>query len=344
MRSYWLVVGLLVACGSGEDDRRPAMPAQGGAGASGGSRSPAGSPSQLDAGQAGQADDDGGEGGGAAEGGAGNAGNAGEPPIIYEMGGMPQNMPGLCDPGMKLGAAEPQALAVPGATLLAMTADERSVAFTTGGTDNLVLYVAERASPADDFVELQVTVPDGYSAASGVSLASDALALVLTRADRSGFAELTRTERSEPFGATADEARFAKINALKPMSGHSVGWPVLSSDGNNLYFVSYFGQAWVKQSELGADEVFDIGREIDEFTLGGPSGEHKLLSGLASDQRAIFFADEASQHAMALFRSRPGAPFYDPLDLGERQGAVPNEDCTRIYSTVDGELVFQAKE
>lgn len=338
MRSSWFVVGLVIACSSGEDDRHPAMPGQGGVGASGGMRSKAGSASQADAGHAGQDD----VGGGAA--GEGGAGNAGEPPITYEMGGLPQNMPGLCDPAMKLGAAELQELAVPGATLLAMTADERSLAFTTGSADNLVLYVADRASPEDDFVELQVTIPDGYSAASGVSLSNDARTLVLTRADHSGFAELTRMAPTALFGVDPNEARFAKINALKPMSGHSVGWPVLSSDGKSLYFVSYFGQAWVKQSELGSDDVFDIGQEIDEFTLGGPSGEYKLISGLARDQRAIFFADEATKHAMALFRSRPGAPFYDPLDLGERQGAAPNADCTRVYSTVEGELVFQTKE
>lgn len=337
MRSSWLVVALLVACGSGEDDRHPAMPAQGGVAATGGKGSIAGSP-EPDAGHAGQSDTEGGAGG------EGGAGSAGEPPIIYEMGGVPQNMPGLCDPSMKLGAAEPQTLAVPGATLVAMTPDELSVAFTTGDVASLLLYVADRASLQDDFVELQVAIPQGYSAKSGVSLSKNGQSLILTRADSSGFAELTRAERGAAFGVDPSEARFAKINALKPMSGHSVGWPVLSSDGKSLYFVSYFGQSWVKQSELGADDTFTIGTEIDEFTLGGKAGQYKLISGLATDQRAIFFVDEATKHAMALFRSRPGAPFYDPLDLGERQGAAPNEDCTRVYSTVDGGLVFQARE
>jgi hypothetical protein len=331
-------VGLFVACGSGEDDRRPAMPAPGGVSALGGTRAEAGSPAQPDAGQAGQNDAAGGAGG------EGGVGNAGAPPIIYEMGGVPQNMPGICDPSMKLGAAEPQTLGFPGATLLAMTPDELSVAVTTGNADSLLLYVADRASLQDDFVELQVSIPEGYSAKSGVSLSKNGQSLILTRADGSGFAELTRAERGTAFGVDASEARFTKINALKPMSGHSVGWPVLSSDGKTLYFVSYFGNSWVKQSELGADEIFAIGTEIDEFTLGGETGEYKLITGLATDQRAIFFVDEATKHALALFRSRPGAPFYDPLDLGERQGVAPNEDCTRVYSTVDGSLVFQATQ
>jgi hypothetical protein len=47
---------------------------------------------------------------------------------------------------------------------------------------------------------------------------------------------------------------------------------------------------------------------------------------------------------MALFRSRPDAPFYEPIDLGARRGAAPNADCTRLYSSVDGELVAQDVE
>jgi hypothetical protein len=342
MRSSWLVVGLFVACGGGEDDRHPAMPAAGGVNATGGTPSEAGSSFQPDAGQAGEIDAGGGVGG---EGeGEGGVGTGGEPPIIYEMGGLPQNMPGVCDPAMKLGEPESRDVGVPGATLLALTPDELGVAFTTGAEPSLTLYVADRASLQYDFVELQVSIPDGYHASTGVSLSSDGLALVLVRDDNSGFAELTRQARNEAFGTAPSEARFAKINALKPMSGRSVGWPVLSSDGRALYFVSYFGQAWVKQSELGADGTFSIGVEIDEFTLGGKAGQYKLISGLATDQRAIFFVDEATQHAMALFRSRPGSPFYEPLDLGARQGVAPNEDCTRIYSTVDGNLVYQATQ
>jgi hypothetical protein len=331
----------LVACSGGKDDRHPALPASGGVSATGGTPSRAGSSSPSNAGQSGESDPGGGDGG---VGGEGEGGSAGEPPIIYEMGGLPQNTPGLCDPAMKLGEPEPQELGVPGATLLALTPDEFVVAFTTGPAPSPVLYVADRASLQDDFVELQVSIPDGYHARTGVSLSSDGLALVLVRDGNSGFAEVTRQARGEAFGAQPSEARFAKINALKPMSGRSVGWPVLSSDRKALYFVSYFGQAWVEQSQLETDGTFSIGVEIDEFTLGGKEGQYKLISGLASDQRAIFFVDEATEHAMALFRSRPGAPFYEPLDLGERQGVAPNEDCTRIYSTVDGELVYQPKQ
>jgi hypothetical protein len=169
------------------------------------------------------------------------------------------------------------------------------------------------------------------------------LGLILPRADGSGFGELAREARASAFGVEPSESRFAKINALKPMSGRSVGFPVLSNDGTSLYYVSYESDALVYQSTLGAD-TFDIGKAIDEFTLGGASGKFKLITGLASDQRAIFFLDEATQHASVLFRSRAEAPFYEPLDLGERQGAAPNADCSRVYSTVEGSLVYQERE
>jgi hypothetical protein len=127
------------------------------------------------------------------------------------------------------------------------------------------------------------------------------------------------------------------------MSGRSVGFPVLSSDGKHLYFLSYFGQGLVNVSTLGDDGAFDFGTTIDEYTLGGAAGAYKLPTGLSADERAIFFFDEATEHMTALFRSRAGAPFYDPLDLGERRGAIPNLDCSRVYSSDGGELVLQAR-
>src|SRR5690348_1340389 len=111
MRSLCLILGLVVACGSGDDDRHPAMPDAGGSSAAGGTRARAGSSSTPEAGQGGEAIEQAGADAG------GEGGSAGEPPIIYEMGGLPQNMPGLCDPAMKLGDDQAQVLAVPGATL-----------------------------------------------------------------------------------------------------------------------------------------------------------------------------------------------------------------------------------
>jgi hypothetical protein len=332
MRSFWLALGLVVACGGGEDERHPAAPEQGGTSSKAGSGPRSGSASKPEAGQAGEAEP---EGGAQGEGGA-----AGEPPIIYEMGGLPQNMPGICDPLLELGEPQAQDVGVSGATLLAMSSDELSVAFTTGADDTLALHVADRASVDAGFGELTVGLPEGYQAAKGVALSGDGRKLVIVREDGSGFAELSRSGRGVAFGVEPDEARFAKINALRPMSGASVGWPVLSADGQALYFVSYFGQAHVRQCKLEAG-VFSIGQPIDEFTLGGEAGKYKLLSGISEDQRAIFFFDEATSHATALFRSAPDAPFYEPLDLGERQGAAPNKDCSRIYSSVGSGIVFQ---
>lgn len=334
MRSFWLALGLVVACGGGEDERHPAAPEQGGTPSKGGSSGISGSKSKPEAGQAGETEPGGG--------GQGEGGAAGEPPIIYEMGGLPQNMPGVCDPSMELGEPEAQDVGLPGATLLAMTSDELSVAFTTGADDSLVLHVGDRASVSAEFTEQTVSVPDGYQAATGVSLSGDGRKLVIVRDDDSGFAELLRSTRAAAFGVEPDETRFVKINALNPMSGSSVGWPVLSNDGTALYYVSYFGQALVTQSKLEGNE-YSAGKPIDEFTLGGDLGKYKLISGISDDQRAIFFFDEDTGHAMALFRSRPGAdiPFYDPVDLGERRGVAPNKDCSRVYSSVDAGVVLQ---
>lgn len=337
------------ACGGGDDGRAP--PVQGGdddddtAGASstagknsaGGKSSTAGSGMQSDAGQGS------GGGGGSASGDRGQQGGAAGDGIDYETAGTPAMLPGVCDADLMLGSEQPLELTtdVSAPRLLSMTPDELSIAFLTTGAPDPVLYVADRASTEEEFAPLEVTLPEGYEAESGVSLAADGRRLILVRADHAGFGAISRAARGQAFGVTVDTAPFAFINSAKPMSGRDLGWPVLSSDGGTLYFLSYFGQGLVVQSTKGQDGVFDLGKEIDEYTLGGSEGEYKYINGISTDQRAMFYLDEASGHAMAIFRSRPGGPFYDPVDLGERQGVVPNGDCNRAYSSADGALVIQ---
>ncbi|RYZ02371.1 MAG: hypothetical protein EOO73_32215 [Myxococcales bacterium] len=335
---------LVAASACGSDDERPLPSVEGGSGSSssGGksSRAGSGSGSQPEVGgepssEAGGAVGLGGEGGG----GGGDG-------IVYETAGAPTFIPGLCDPQMMPGKSTALELEPPlaGATLLATTPDELSVALAAGDDPELRLYVGDRASADDPFEVQEIALPPGYEAASGVALSSDALILVLVLADHSGFGAISRPERGEPFSTDANVTAFTRLNGQKAMSGRSLGWPVLASDGGTLYFLSYFGQGLVVQSTRGSDGRFDLGSEIDEFTLGGGEGAYKRIHSVSADQRAIFFFDEATQHSMALFRSRPNAPFYEPLDLGDRRGAAPNADCSRLYSSVDGALVAQALE
>jgi hypothetical protein len=337
MRTVWFGFVLGVACSGGNDRNHPA-PASGGSSAGGTHVTlPVGGSKTGDAGAAGES---GGLGGAS----SGGAADGGAPEMLETAGAPPEAPPGVCAPDMTFGVDVAEDVGAESPTLLSMTSDELCVAFTTGSGDSLTLHVADRASTQPDFAQATVTLPDGFEAASGVSLSADGLQLILVMSDHSGFGQLERAARGQVFQGEADVTAFAKLNALKPMSGRSLGWPVVSADGNSLYFVSYFGQALAVQSRRGQDGVFDIGTEIDEFTLGGPAGEYKLLNGLASDERAIFYFDQATNHAMALFRSRPDAPFYNPLDLGARRGVVPNADCTRLYSSIDGQVVVQASK
>ncbi len=333
MRKAWSVVVLLVACSGGEDDRPAAPDVEAGA-SSGGTRSTAGSSSVPEAGAE--------PGSGGAETGDAGQGGAGGDGLVYETAGAPPQAPaGACDPLMMPGDDQAQSVGVSGVKLLSMTPDERSVVFSAAGG---ALHVADRSAANQTFTALEVTLPEGYYADTGAALSADGLSLIVVRDDGSGLGELKRTARGQAFGAEADTTRFALINGLQGTTGRSVGWPVLSSDGKELYYLSYFGQALVVQSSASQSGEFAYGAEIDEFTLGGADGEYKLLSGISADQRAIFFFDEATGHSMALFRSRPGAPFYDPVDLGEREGIAPNESCNRLYSSVAGSLVFQATD
>lgn len=338
MRSVWLGLAMAVACGGGGNDRAPAMPAEGGSTSTGGKK-PAVTAGNTSS-HAGAAGEDTARGG-ASDGGANDGGTG----LVLQIGGAPEQAPpGVCGPEMMLGADSAEDVGVAAVTLLAMTSDELSVAFTTGNAGSLVLHVADRASTTDEFAAADVTVPEGFDAESGVSLSSDARKLILVTSDHSGFGELARAARGDAFTGDADVTAFARINGQKPMSGRSVGWPVLSDDAKTLYFLSYFGQGLVVQSERDKSGVFDLGTELDEYTLGGQEGEYKLLNGLSSDQRAIFFFDQATQHATARFRSAPGAPFYDEVDFGVRRGLAPNADCSRLYSSVGGKLVVQARK
>lgn len=342
----WLSLSMAAASACGSDDSGRAPPVQSGdddddtagSGSGAGKSSTAGSGAQSDAGQGASA-----EGGAPSNGGRGDQGGAAGDGITYESAGTPAMIPGVCDAELMLGSEQPVELTtdVTAPKLLSMTPDELTIAFVTTGAPDPVLYVADRASTDDEFAPLAVTLPEGYEADSGVSLASDGRSLILVRSDHAGFGAISRSARGQAFGAAADTSPFAFINSAKPMSGRDLGWPVLSSDGATLYFVSYFGQARVVQSTKGQNGVFDLGQETDEFTLGGEEGEYKYINGISTDQRAMFYLDEASGHAMAIFRSRPGGPFYFPIDLGERQGIVPNGDCNRAYSSADGALVIQ---
>jgi hypothetical protein len=331
VRYVWLGLVVAISCSGGEDDARaPAAPdTLGGSSSTGGNKSPA------------MHGDDAGAGGdlGETQGGV-NAGGEGGGGIVYEQDDPPMFEPGVCDPAMAPGDDEALALGLSDVELLAMTPDERSIAFLAGS----VLYVADRSTTDEPFAESAVTLPAGFEAISGASLSADGKKLILVKDDHTGFGELSRSTRAAEFGAEIDETRFAYLNMLSLTNGRKVGWPVVSSDGETLYYVTYPGFSLVVQSPADGDGVFQLGIEIDEFTLGGPEGEYKYLRGISADERAIFFDDEATGHAVALFRQYEDAPFYDPVDLGERAGVAPNQDCTRLYSSLDGGLSVQAIE
>lgn len=342
MRAVAISLALLLAVACGDSDSDNAAPAA--AGASGNDQGGAESEPGAGAGAAGETAEPPGSGGVAEGAGGEPSGQAGQ---AYELAGAPSLPPaGACAPDLMLEENVGVDVSVPAdgdATLLSMTPDELSVAFSTGRDAELALYVADRDSTDDSFTPELVVVPSGYEAASGVALSSDGLRLLLVSSDHSAFGELSRSARRLAFDGDPDTAPYARLNALKPMSGRSLGWPVLSSDGRHLYFLSYFGQGLINQAGLDQDGVFDFGVTIDEFTLGGQEGAYKLPSALSADERTIFVFDQASQHMLALFRSRPDAPFYDPLDLGERRGMAANLDCSRLYSSDGGELVMQAR-
>jgi len=313
-----LSLTLFLACSPDED--RPAAPgANGGTAASGGATTGSG-----------------GRGGSTATTGgapASEAGSAGDPFGDVPGGGVPSFEDPLCDPAASYGDEEPVELPGTGElTVLGITLDERSVLFVRGSAQAGALSISDRDGAAEAFeASVRLNELDAFGLEHGAALSSDALSLVLVQADGRAFAELTRAQRGRGFGRP-DATRFELLNRDAEFSGAHISFPLLSSDGTKLYYVKTLVESRVAVSVLGADDRFELPNVIDEYTLGGSEDGAKLISGLASDERSIYFYDEASKQSAALFRSRPEGPFYDPVEYGERRALAPNEDCSALYS------------
>jgi hypothetical protein len=228
--------------------------------------------------------------------------------------------------------------------LLSITADELDVVFTRAGA----LLRAHRDTASADFdAGSAITLPDGYDASNGAALSADGKTLVLVATTGQSFAALTRDARTDDFGATADATAFTGLNerAMQTME-HYID-PVLAPDGSTLIFAAFLpsianGIAVVYESAFTTDG-WAMPTNISNGIFNGTTEQRALPSGLSSDSRTLFYYDEATSEQIARFRDRPDAPLYDVVNLGGRQGAVPNTSCNRVYYTGGGNVLFESQ-
>jgi hypothetical protein len=164
------------------------------------------------------------------------------------------------------------------------------------------------------------------------------------------LASVTRAARTAAFGTTADAAPFQALNARATQTMERYVSPVLSADGTSLVLGAFMPppQGGFPEGQVGVSVVYEshwaggawtmpdnLSRDIFE----GTSTERQLPTGLSNDRRTLFYFDEKLGKEQARFRDRPDAPLYTVVDLGARNGAIPNQDCSALYYTSNGNVL-----
>lgn len=257
--------------------------------------------------------------------------------------------PPLCPPDAEWGTPVSVAgVSTPGGVerLLALTPDELTLMFDRDGA----VLLAERANANEDFaVSLSQPVPAGYDVDLGVAISSDGLLLILTQDGKSGFAEFTRTSRSVAFELTPNEVPYEVINSLSMMAGVDLSHPVLAADSSELWWVEGRSETSVWMAAFEG-ETISRGAQVGCNSLGctlmldGYGGAKNLLTGLSEDLRTVFTVDDLSgQQGRNRAGTRLDSGFFEEFDLSPRLDVRPNKDCTKLYSSSAGDILFETR-
>ena len=129
-------------------------------------------------------------------------------------------------------------------------------------------------------------------------------------------------------------ADYSAVNTNAYMVGAQLSSPVLAQSDDALYYVLLAGdESSVYRAPREGLFVPPPMPEGMASTLGGTGGHAKLIHSVSADERSIFFFDEAKGHPVGLWRTRDGAPFYDPVDFMDRENVFVNADCDSLYAT-----------
>ncbi len=279
----------------------------------------------------------------------------------------------MAEPSCKLSATWSSPASVPGipafATqpFVAMTSDELTVAWVLGTGGGASVFVADRASTADAFGSAQLVssgggaddagtdaapAPDGaqpespYFAFDRVALGSDGLTMVGVSVSGLQMAQFLRDERGAAFSAVALPTRYESLgNVLMP--GQRLGDPVLSADGDDLVY-SLYGQSagvTIYESFQFGTNAWPPGSPQSAVSLAITAGTRMRPTSLSADRLTLFYWDEASNTAYAVFRNVATDQFgaftkaYGPFF-----SVQANTACSRLYYVAPGPTGFALVE
>jgi len=219
--------------------------------------------------------------------------------------------------------------------LEAITPDELTLVFAAGGR----FYVADRDSAIGDFAApAEVAAGLGFSS---VTLSSDGLRLIGARA--SGFAELGRSARGEPFAHEPDDSDFVPFNsAVSGTPTDEVALePLLALDDSLLLY------SFVSPSNEGSRPTLFASEWLGQWSFGQPlAGAERLwaagqsrrvATGLSSDGLTLFYRDEVENEFRSAWRRRLTDDFDAFQALGDLARAAPNGACDKLYASAQGD-------
>ena len=264
------------------------------------------------------------EGGAGTRGGVAGSGEGGAPDAPE-----PAPVP-ICSRATRWNTGRTLALSTPDDDLLeGVTPDGLTLVFAAGGR----FYLADRDSTRADFVAaVEVAADLGWDS---VSVSSDGLRLI--GAGPTGFAEIARAARGEPFTNQPDSSSFEPFNAalsgtptneiaVEPLLGVEDTLLVYSfvSPSNEAARPTLFASDWLGQWSFGQPLP-----GVERLWAQGQT--RRIATGLSSDGLTLFYRDDVEGEFRSAWRRRLTDAFDAFQSLGDLARAAPDGACQELY-------------
>jgi hypothetical protein len=224
-----------------------------------------------------------------------------------------------------------------------ITPDELTMAWMT---KDGAIHWADRAKTSDPFGASNEV--QGDFAVDRVALSADGLRIVATSANRRTFGQITRTSRTAVFDNALDKHPFAGLNASVKERNKTgqLGDIVMSADERTLVF-SYWAvvDSTIRISHRASKtDAWGVGVPVAQSGLEPIKGARRRPTGTSTDNRTIFFWDEANgTQLMAQRDGEEAMVFTQIIDIGLRPLAVPNADCTVLVHAAGVDMAMGGK-
>jgi hypothetical protein len=192
----------------------------------------------------------------------------------------------------------------------------------------------------------------GVSLANGrVALTASGFKLIATLASGSSFVSLVRSSVGGAW-TVAMSNEWAFVAAMIAESGGAMSEPVVSADGQSLFYLLTIGTG-AGTPPILYESTWDS--KAKQWTSGLPlpnaefaitsASQRRRATGASDDRRTLFFFDEVSGKERAAWRASPTAPFDKFVDVAAAPEAAPSANCNPLYfhgSDATGQGLFTA--